>query len=73
MKVSIEVPEGYLDKPLTSVMKKEMCEALNVIGNNGMPIKWTGMKKRLIENKYTIKDTQIRIDGKATKVSIITK
>lgn len=73
LNVNVTVPKEYLDKSLTTQMKKELCDELNIIGVQGKQIKWPSLKKQLIKNGYFVKDTQIRIEGKRTKVSIITE
>lgn len=71
--IYIEMPEVYLDKPLTTAMKQSLCKELNIIGTNGQPIKWPTTKKQLIKNGYKVKDTQVKVNNKKTRVSIITK
>lgn len=71
--IHIEMPEVYLDKPLTTAMKQSLCKELNIIGTNGQPIKWPTMKKQLIKNGYKVNDTQVKVNNKKTRVSIITK
>lgn len=50
-----------------------LCEELNIPNKNGKLTKWTGIKPKLEENLYTIKDKSIRIEGKQVRVSTITR
>lgn len=63
----------YLDRPLTKADKDELCQNTKMYDDRGRLMKWTSISKELIKQGYTIKDTSIRIDGKITRVSIITK
>lgn len=68
------IPNNYLDIPLTKEEKDSLVNELKVVNREGKVVKWTSIKNRLNrEGLYTIKDTQIRINGKGTKVSIISK
>lgn len=69
----ISVPEEYLGKPLTTKIKKDMCKELGIIGDSGTILTWRGVKKVLVENRYKVYDSSIRVDGKVVKVSTITK
>lgn len=69
----INLEEKWLDKPLTTKDKKELCEELKVYNKNGKITKWSGIKTILENNLYKIKDTQIRLEGKRMKVTIINK
>ncbi|WP_294363038.1 DEAD/DEAH box helicase family protein [uncultured Clostridium sp.] len=65
--------EFYLNRVLTKADKDAMCESLKRYDNRGRLIKWTSLSKVLISQGYMIKDSNIRIDGKITRVSTITK
>lgn len=69
----IELDTKWLNKPLTKNDKDMLCEELNIPNKNGKLTKWTGIKPKLEENLYTIKDEPIRIEGKQVRVSIITR
>lgn len=63
----------YLNKPLTKTGKDELCQNMKMYDDRGRLMKWTSISKELIKQGCTIKDTQIRLEGKRVKVSIITK
>lgn len=71
----IHIPEEYLDVYLTKNKKDELAERLNIINAKGVPAKW----KKVIEilkdmgSEYAITDTLKNIDGKRTRVTIITE
>ena len=68
------IPDNYLDIPLTKIEKDSLVAELKVVNREGKLVKWTSIKNRLNkEGLYLIRDTQIRINGKQTKVSIISK
>lgn len=68
------IPDNYLDIPLTKIEKDSLVGELKVVNREGKLVKWTSIKNRLNkEGLYLIRDTQIRINGKQTKVSIISK
>lgn len=55
------------------MLKTELCKEINLIDACGRLMKWTSIKTLLRKNQYEIKDVQRVIEGKKTKVSIITK
>lgn len=61
----------YLDRPLTKADKDELCQNMKIYDDRGRLMKWNSISKELIRQGYTIKDTSTRIDGKKTKISII--
>ena len=68
-----EIMLDYLSIPLVTNDKKELSDKLKLTDNYGRLLKWQGVKQILIKNGYNIKDTTRRINGKTTKISIITK
>ena len=70
---SLEIDEKWLDIPLTTDMKKELVQELQLTGKYGRDMKWTGLKNMLKQSGYEVRDTQRRINDKRVKVSIITK
>lgn len=70
----LTIPNNYLDIPLNKEEKDTLVNELKVVNKEGKLVKWTSIKNRLIkEGIYNVKDTQLRVNGKATKVSIISK
>ena len=69
--VYIDLPVKYYNTPLTTEMKNELCNILDLYSKSGKKMKWTSIKKLLIEQNYKIKDYHIKIDGKQTRVSKI--
>lgn len=65
--------DKWLDRPLTTEDKKRLALELNWTDDRGRVMKWTGVKNALVESGYEVKNTQRRIEGKQTKVTIITK
>ena len=71
--VDIVVPEKYLNRFLTSEHKNEMCKELNIINTSGSVASWRTLKKLITSEGtgYKIQDTFKTIEGKRTRVSII--
>lgn len=67
------LPKKWLDVPLTKKDKDKLCEELQLYDNKGRLVKWTGVKKTLEKNGYTIKDIKPIINGKRINCSIIKK
>lgn len=72
VKHRIDVPEEYLNKPLTTDNKNDLCEELKLLNNRGNLRRWTSVKKYIIESGYNVKESFIDINEKQTRVSIIT-
>lgn len=68
----IEIPDSYINTPLTSQDKVTLCEELYILDGKGRLRKWPTIRKYLIESDYEVEDKTIEIDGKRTRVSIIT-
>ncbi|MEG1481789.1 hypothetical protein [Clostridium sp.] len=66
----VEVPNEYLEKPLTTKDKKELCKDINVYGEKRSLLKWTSLKPIIINSGYEIIDH--RITRKKISVSTIT-
>lgn len=63
----------WLNKPLTKKDKELLCIALNLPSYNYEPCKWTTLKSYLEEFNFQIVDTKRLINGKQTRVSILSK
>lgn len=70
---SLEIDDKWLNIPLTTDMKKELVQELQLTDDRGRDMKWTGLKNMLEESGYKVKDTERKIEGKRARVSIITK
>lgn len=72
--VKITLADKWLDKPLTTKDKKELCKELNLANQNGRDFCWTSLKKTLEFSGYKVTDTTIRLckeSRKQTRVSTI--
>ncbi|MEG1481799.1 hypothetical protein [Clostridium sp.] len=63
--------EPYLNKPLTKNDKDSLIYELSII-ENGEFLKWTTLKKMLGEYYIESFDSRIYIDGKRTRVTLLT-
>lgn len=67
----IQLPNEYLNTPLTTKDKARLVEHLSWINaKDGTAAKWTLVKRKL-EEYYAVEDTRVVIDGKRTRVSVI--
>lgn len=67
----ISFPESLLDVELTSQMKQDLSESLKVENKHGRILKWPSIKKALEKQGMVIKEKIVKIDNKATRVSIV--
>ena len=70
---TMEINDKWLNKPLTTGDKKELALELNWTDDKGRVMKWTGVKNALVESGYEVKDTKRIVEGKQSRVTIITK
>lgn len=70
---NLELPEFWLNTELTTKMKSELCKQISQYNENGVLLKWTSVKKMLIQSGYNIDDKYANLKGKRTRVSVITK
>lgn len=70
---NVNIPEEYLNTPLTTETKKILCtDIIRYISPSGKPYLWGAkVKKHLEENGFLIKETTKRVEKKPTRVSII--
>lgn len=73
IKIILEVPPRYIDKPLTTSIKNTLCKELNVINSRGSLSKWATIKGHLFNNGYEVFEAIEIIHDKRTRVSYITK
>ena len=67
----LSIPKKYLDTPLTSIDKDELCEELGLYNNNGRLYKWQTIKALCKNQGFLITDESPTINGKRQRVSII--
>lgn len=65
--------ENYLNSPLSTDDKNQLCKELNLIDYNGRVSKWSRVSQLIEDSGYKITDSRIAIDGKRRRVSTITK
>lgn len=66
--------EKFIDIPLTRDKKDELVLELNLLnGSNGRQLKWTTIKKILIENGFKITPNVAKIEGKSIRFDVIEK
>lgn len=69
----IEIPEEFLNKPLTKKEKTELSQLMGIKNHNGILVGWPGIKKLIIASPdYMLEEPTRRINKKATRVAIIT-
>ena len=70
----IEKIEKYLDKPLRTEDKDELVEEQNLRNPlNNRQLRWTSIKKLLIENDYKIESFRTMKDGRKISFDVIKK
>ncbi|HHT98014.1 MAG TPA: DEAD/DEAH box helicase family protein [Clostridiales bacterium] len=69
----IEIPNEYLNIPLTAKRKEELCEKLNIINSEGFTSKWRVINPLLDNDSsgYKVLNHTKNIDGKRTRVTTI--
>lgn len=66
----VELDKKWLNRPLTSKEKQELCNELELYDERGRLKKWKAISKELIKNGYKIKNSRLS-DVKRTSVSTI--
>ena len=66
------VPEDYLNRELITDDKNNLCSELGLLNTRGLVRKWISVKPIIIKAGYEVEDKITTLDGKATRVSIIT-
>lgn len=70
--LQFSIPEEYLNIYLTKRRKDELCEKVGLKNHNGVLIRWPGIRKLLLESHdYIVEESTKRVNGKATRVTII--
>ena len=67
----IVIRENYLNKKLTAEVKRFLCEELCLLDDKGRIKKWPTIRMYLEDSGYVIEDGFKQIDGKKTRVSVI--
>ena len=70
--INPEIVKKYLNRQLTTSDKSDLCEELNIANTRGTDRKWISVKPLMIKVGYEVEDKIVTLDGKATRVSIIT-
>ena len=63
--------DEYVDKPLRKEDKDNLVAELNILDKNGRQLRWTSIKRLLINNGYKIESCQGYKDGKKIRFDII--
>ena len=72
VKSPVHISEAYLNVNLTTEDKNFLCDELQIIDNKGRVRRWTSAKEHIKYSGYKIEDKTVTVDGKRTRVSIIT-
>lgn len=72
VKIPVHIDKAYLNVNLTTEDKNYLCDELQIIDSKGRVRRWPSAKEHIVQAGYVIKDKTITIDGKRTRVSIIT-
>lgn len=72
-KLELNLKDNFLNTPLTVEDKEILCNELAIINSVGKLTKWRAIKTMLINQNYKVEDMTKVIDGKRTRISIITK
>lgn len=67
-----EIVKKYLNRQLTTPDKNDLCNELAILTSRGNVRKWPSIKAFSIKAGYEVEDKVTTIDGKTTRVSIIT-
>lgn len=67
----VDFPTKYINTPLTTSVKKELCEQFNLRNQNGRLLLWPSLAKILKSQGLFIEDKNILINGKPTRVSVV--
>ncbi|MGU8942856.1 DEAD/DEAH box helicase family protein [Clostridium perfringens] len=67
----IILEDKWLNTSLTTVDKNKLCEELGFYDEKDRLLKWSRVSKILLANDYKIKDSTKQIEGKRSRISII--
>ena len=56
---AIDVPESFLNRPLSTEERGELCDILNLRNPAGVVYRWTTVNKRLVEQGYYVEQKRI--------------
>lgn len=68
---SSELSNKYLNKPLTTEDKVNLCAELNIRDTSNVPRKWRGVKSLLKQAGYSVVDSKMTIEDKRVIVTTI--
>lgn len=70
----VKIPDKYLDKNLITSDLKQMCLELNLRDSRGQVAMWRKLKQIIIDERhYSVIPKRVRINGKPTNTTIISK
>lgn len=69
---SMDIPSSYLNTHLTTSEKRVLCEELYILNKQGVVMMWPTVRGYIAKSGYNIEEKVVTIDGKRTRVSIIT-
>lgn len=69
---NILIDEQFLNRPLDSAEKVELCESVNILDRQGRLMQWRGIRNLLEYTNYTTEDRTINVDGKRQRTTTIT-
>lgn len=70
--VKINIPDIFLNTPLTVELKSNLSDTLNIINNRGHVMKWRGLKEIIENNGYKVEDSKFKFRDSYRRVSTIT-
>lgn len=68
----ITLEDKYVNKPLTTEDKDKLVEDVDIRNDRNSKMKWTTIKKIIVNSGYDIEDKTVMIDGSRKKVTTIT-
>lgn len=68
----LELPSEYLGVPLTAKDKTALYIRMNIIGENGLVLKWPSLKKLLENNGYILEEKKELVGDKRVRATFIT-
>lgn len=71
--ILLDISDDYIDKPLTSSDKDDLCMKIGLMNKNGRIYKWRTIRKLLLKQGFIVEDDVIKVDNKRVRVSIINK
>jgi len=67
----VDLPIEFYNTPLTTKLKEKLCSKLDLRNNRGEVMKWTSIKRVLINQGYSISEGFVYLNGKKQRASTI--